>query len=734
VPIADITADAVNLALDEFDQIGRDAFLQRYGIDAAKGYFVLRNGRKYDAKAVLGAAHGKLPDKLPLKHDDFYGGERAARVVRELGFQVEAPSKAAQTNYDPLSGWPDISEWPGIGTTLPNPRYATSQGVHRYDKTKAEEWVKAGKVPPPPDFSAATHEQYSHLLQEVADLALRQDLIGLRRWQKIEPKSSSRIAITDYRQLCIRALEGGPVGDLRESSPRQVMNPNGPTNLILYGPPGTGKTYATIEEAVKLCDRSVPEGGPERVKERYDALVRAKRIEFVTFHQSYSYEDFVEGLRPEAVKVSDADEAPTPVGGFNLVATPGIFYRIAKAALANRGAVRAGAVPRLNKDRRVFKMSLGPTWTDEGTTLFRECIEGGYVLLGWGGDVDWSGPEYGDVQAIRARWIEENPEARASDSNIRQLHRLRNVLKERDLVIISLGNLKFRAIGEVTGPYQYVAREEEEYFHRRAVHWLWHDNAGLPREQIYSREFTQHSIYQLDTTGIEWEALEQIVAGGGQVGDRSGAPEPYVLIIDEINRADISKVFGELITLLEPDKRFGMQNALTVTLPYSKEQFYVPANLHVIGTMNTADRSIALLDTALRRRFRFREMMPDSAILQPVDGIDVGAALDGLNTRIEFLFDRDHQIGHAYFMNCATKHDLDAVMRDKIIPLLIEYFYEDWSKVWRALGEPEGEEGSFLRRKKLTPPIGSEDSEFNDRWRYSVRDNFADNAFEQLAK
>jgi hypothetical protein len=138
---------------------------------------------------------------------------------------------------------------------------------------------------------------------------------------------------------------------------------------------------------------------------------------------------------------------------------------------------------------------------------------------------------------------------------------LRNLLKEGDLVIISLGNLKFRAIGEVTGPYQYVTRKEDEYFHRRAVRWLWHDNAGLPREQIYSRGFIQRSIYQLDNANIEWEALEQIVAGGGQIGEGGGPPEPYVLIIDEINRADISKVFGELITLLEGPVLFHLHDS-----------------------------------------------------------------------------------------------------------------------------------------------------------------------------
>jgi 5-methylcytosine-specific restriction protein B len=304
-----------------------------------------------------------------------------------------------------------------------------------------------------------------------------------------------------------------------------------------------------------------------------------------------------------------------------------------------------------------------------------------------GGDVDWSDPLYDDLQSIIDKWKELHPDANSQDPNIRQLHRLRNLLQVGDVVIISLGNKKFRAIGLVTGSYLFAPRADEQYefSHRRAVRWIWHDSNGLPREQIYSKNFMQQSIYQLDSADVEWPALRQIVSREEGPESEGSPPDSYVLVIDEINRADVSKVFGELITLLEPDKRLGMKNAITVTLPYSNEMFGVPANLHVIGTMNTADRSIALLDTALRRRFQFREIMPDPTLLKPVAGIDIRAALVALNSRIEYLFDRDHQVGHAYFMNCATRADLDIVMRHRIIPLLIEYFYEDWSKVWRAL-------------------------------------------------
>lgn len=508
------------------------------------------------------------------------------------------------------------------------------------------------------------------------------------------------------------------------------------TNLILYGPPGTGKTYATAWEAVRLClggTAAEPlRHDRDALMTEYRRLAGEGRIEFVTFHQSFSYEDFVEGLRPTTGSEQEGDdEGASTSGGFSLKPHAGVFKIISERARLDTGDAPA---KRLDRSRPIYKIALGQRGSQE--SRIREGLDGGLIHLGWGGDIDWSDERFDDFEEIRKEWNDQkDPDASGKDPNIEMLFAFRSGLQVGDYVVISDGRDNYRAFGRVSGEYYFDA-DADFHPHRRSVEWIWRDDNGAERAPFYARNFRRQSAYRLDPNRIDWDALESVVIDPNAERPVASA-RPHVLIIDEINRANISKVFGELITLLEIDKRLGCENEVRVRLPYSGTSFGVPANLHIIGTMNTADRSIALLDTALRRRFTFRELMPDVEELRRalaarqldaanLDGVDLCKLLHTVNERIEYLFDREHQIGHAYFTGCRSRADVENVMRHKVIPLLAEYFYEDWSKVAAVLGDGDGANGShFLEARRLVVPAGFANDELGgDKLRWSVKASF----------
>ncbi|CAM4490060.1 hypothetical protein FHS16_005137 [Paenibacillus endophyticus] len=471
-----------------------------------------------------------------------------------------------------------------------------------------------------------------------------------------------------------------------------TMTASQPINKILYGPPGTGKTYNAIYEALSILDPSFDPDLQENPLRRDEAVelfnrhVDSNHITFCTFHQSFSYEEFVEGIRfSEEKKHYEVQD--------------GVFKRLCNAARAV-SAERRETYDFDPQKTQFFKMSLGNTNNIEEDEVYDYCISNNVIALGWGDDVDFSDCQ--DKQDIRDEYASQLPNDNSYGAEF--VERFKHWMRVGDIVVISHGNKKARAIGKITSNYFYQSDTSISYYQFRSVQWLYEDNEAMLPVQSILREkvFSQQTIYMLKNSELNLESIQELIVGDL---DDSGQEQQYVLIIDEINRGNISKIFGELITLIEADKRMGQRNELSVTLPYSGDRLRVPSNVHIIGTMNTADRSIALLDTALRRRFEFMEMLPDYTLLPTdVQGVNISLLLETINQRIAYLYDRDHVIGHAYFvMDKPDLEDYTAVMNNKIIPLLQEYFYDDWEQIELVLGGAGsfGDTSYFLNKETV---------------------------------
>jgi len=423
-------------------------------------------------------------------------------------------------------------------------------------------------------------------------------------------------------------------------------------NQILYGPPGTGKTYSTVRHALEILgekDSSIE--GIQQLKDKFPG-----QVEFVTFHQSFSYEDFVEGLKADIVD-----------GQISYDVKPGVFKEICSDA-SSKG-MRDSSTERIDSNAVIWKMSLGASKTKDAAIYFEEAQESNSLVLGWGGMADFTKcKDKGDIYSL----CEDGGASFVTDFIFG--------MKEGDIVIISDGNYKFKAIAKVTGPYCYD--EGSDLPQKRGIEWLQIFSESRPVLEISEKNFTQSTINK--PKHIKQGRLEECLINESVIRN----DKPYVLIIDEINRGNISRIFGELITLIEPTKREGEKEAISIQLPYSKTSFSVPSNLYIIGTMNTADRSLALMDTALRRRFDFIEMLPNhDLLLDNLDGVNLQKMLKVMNQRIEALYDREHMIGHSFLMHLKNVKDLNHAFNNKILPLLEEYFYDDWQKIKLVLAD-----------------------------------------------
>lgn len=357
-----------------------------------------------------------------------------------------------------------------------------------------------------------------------------------------------------------------------------------PLNQVLYGPPGTGKTYSTINKALEIIENKSKEEleieDRKELKKRFEKYKKAGQIEFITFHQSYGYEEFVEGIK-----------AKTKAGQVTYSVEKGIFRKLCEKA---------------SNDIFYIGQEIGK-----------------YKIIGLSLDLIKLERENGSIIPIPTYLLNEVFDL--LDNNIITIDDISNK--------VAVDKMSTVAEKFIINGYPGVFRDLAIYF------------------------------------------MDKKKSGNSNAMN-------YVLIIDEINRGNISKIFGELITLIESSKRIGKNEEIRIKLPYSNYDFGVPENLYIIGTMNTADRSIAPIDTALRRRFVFEEIPPQPDLVNnDIDGIDLKQMLTAINKRIEYLYDRDHTIGHAYLIDVETIEDLKVAFKTKIIPLLAEYFYEDWENI-----------------------------------------------------
>lgn len=522
---------------------------------------------------------------------------------------------------------------------------------------------------------------------------------------KIRPKLLDALKEVDLSQF-------NPYYEECEDEMQEATKTDVAMNTILYGPPGTGKTYNTVVYAVAIIENkpveSIKAESYSPVLERYTSYRAEGLIEFTTFHQSYGYEEFIEGIKP----IMDNTEDDRSDIQYSI--EDGLFK-----AFCNKASMpimkKANMDLGLNKAPTIWKVSL---WSTGDNPTRTECLNNGHIRIGW----DDYGPNITD----------DTDFAKNGGKNV--LNSFIYKMKVGDIVFSCYSSTTIDAIGVVTGDYEWCGEQFKDGLNRmRKVNWIVKGIKENIVEINGGTTMTLPAVHKLKVSLADALALiQKHLPITVQMDDKKN----HVFIIDEINRGNISKIFGELITLIESSKRIGQPEEMKAKLPYSQQLFGVPDNVYIIGTMNTADRSIATIDTALRRRFRFKEMMPDADVLKgiSVKDISVSEMLARMNKRISVLYDREHTIGHAYFIPLRDNPTIDQlaeIFENAIVPLLQEYFYEDYEKIRLVLGDnnKDNKEEQFIVavENDYNELFGSADIGFDDSVTYEINRAAFDN-------
>lgn len=504
---------------------------------------------------------------------------------------------------------------------------------------------------------------------------VRQARLGMPSASVQEPEEPTMLEAHGHREEIL--------GDIVSSDSVQ-------RNQILYGPPGTGKTYQVVERTLAILDPTFLAAhlaDRPALKVRYNEFVAAGTVSFVTFHQSFGYEDFIEGIKPVMQS-----------GQLSYRLEDGIFLDAVRAsggrlppadAMTGREPITS-AHDELRPGAQVWRIYIDGT--EPASPVRDRCLERGEIRIG-----SWKKRPQ-DLNTISGE--------EANDSQLL----FRDGLRSGDVILLARSADRIGAVGIVEGDYRFDPDSDPlfatDYVHARTVHWLA-TGLNVPALDITGRKFARPTLQRVAGATAE-EVLQRLDLAPSDPSEHGQEPaRRHVLIIDEINRGNVAKIFGELITLLEPEKRAGRPEALSVKLPLSRRALSVPDSLYVIGTMNTADRSLTQLDTALRRRFVFHPVWPEPAILPVLNfgghELDLRKFLYAINHRIEQLLSREQVIGHAYLLGLpATLEGVASALRERILPQLEEYFFDDWAKIREVLAD-QGKERhlQFVHQDKV---------------------------------
>ncbi|MDR2752539.1 MAG: AAA family ATPase [Clostridiales bacterium] len=513
-------------------------------------------------------------------------------------------------------------------------RYPDKYYIYKYSAMKDNAWKLCGATPPSDKYERMVFgfKLYDAICSE---LSKDSELVSM---------SSRSLGADCYpdRKLKTLTIDLAYFISTSASDSESLAEGASGRNLILYGTFGTGKTYSAVAHAVSTVQEQplseIMAMPYSEVHKLYLEYMEQGLIAFVTFHQSFGYEEFIEGIRP--VAASDGCQQ------VQYEVRDGVFK-----AFCDRAGI---------PEDSEFGIGNTPTvWTVAIDSEARmEQLDKGLLRLG---------------------------EKTDQDSQNADLRVFQRDMQVGDLVLSCRSSSLIDAIGVVSGKFEWRQGQ-------RNVSWL---SKGVLDISALCKPMSLSPICRLSVSASDVLLLLQ-KENPALFTTRA---RNRVFVIDEINRGNISKIFGELITLIEPSKRIGAPEELRARLPCSGQNFGVPSNVYIVGTMNTSDRSIAMIDQALRHRFSFLEMKPDSSLLKNVivEGIDIAEALDTINRRITVLLDREHTIGHACLLPLrgnASFEMLADIFKSQILPLLQEYFFDDYEKIQLVLGDNQKRDDS----------------------------------------